>query len=267
MSLWLVSMNIALQLILLLLIVCILVVINFSKATFNKLTLLPYFFLILYTIFAICQFATSYCLDVGHSRLKNWLIVNKVNFLDIGITFQVYEWLNTWLLIRYQIDYDITNVHIEAKRKYQPVEKCIRNVSYSLMAALFVASNVVIITIDETKLFDARNSICFAQFLLLWVPIFASIVLFPHAASTYFRAEYLDYRRAFLTQAAGTVVVNLCNTVIQYLFWFDPTFIKASPLSTPFLMLLLLQSFGAFIFVLSKHPKDLFQNFNKRPDV
>lgn len=55
--------------------------------------------------------------------------LNKVNFLDEALAFQIYEWLNTWLIIHFQKDYDITTVGIE-KRKFQPIEKFLRNLFY-----------------------------------------------------------------------------------------------------------------------------------------
>ena len=39
-------------------------------------------------------------------------MVLRSNFLYVAITLQIYEWLDTWLMIRYQKSYDVTNVHI-----------------------------------------------------------------------------------------------------------------------------------------------------------
>lgn len=54
---WLISANVSLQLLLLLLIITILVYLNYApQPSFNKLTLLPYYWLIPYTLVSIVMF-------------------------------------------------------------------------------------------------------------------------------------------------------------------------------------------------------------------
>jgi len=144
-SVWLLSSNIAVQLCLLVLIICIVVVLKHSRTyTFNRLTLLPYYLLLGYSILAIAQFVVSAYHSDGNSRLTQLVNLNKVNFLYEAIAFQTYEWFNSCLVINFQKQYDITTVGIE-KRKFQPLEKKLSNLFYALQLVFILVSNLVVI--------------------------------------------------------------------------------------------------------------------------
>ena len=57
---------------------------------------------------------------------KYWfiLIVNlcKVNFGNIVVAFQVYEWFALWKMIHFQKDFNLTTVSL-ARDKFRPIEK------------------------------------------------------------------------------------------------------------------------------------------------
>lgn len=111
------SVDIALYEFTALLIICILVVLKYSEtATFNKLTLLPYYIQLVNSVLACVQY---YSLSlVGHSY--NFVyVINQVRSDSIfaAVTIQTFEWLNTWLIISFQKKYDITEIPVE-KRKY-----------------------------------------------------------------------------------------------------------------------------------------------------
>ena len=107
------------------------------------------------------------------------IIVNKVFFLVAALNFQVYEWLNTLLLIKYQKGYDITNVHIVAKRKFRPVERLISNIFFGYLTLVFVVCNLYVFLVKPGRLSFATDAVILSQFLLLWVPLLAVILMFP----------------------------------------------------------------------------------------
>lgn len=63
---------------------------------------------------------------------------------------------------------------------------------------------------------------------------------------------------------AGTIVANLSVTAIQLYY---TTLTDKKDFTTAYEALVLIQIIAAYIFVISKRPKDLFRHFNKRPDV
>ena len=99
---WLECINFSLTFYLFILLVYIIVVLNFSeRATFNKLTMLPYYTLFGFCFFGMVQFSLQ--LEGREEDLFFTLIIlNKVYFLSLAIYFQIFEWLNAWLLIRFQ---------------------------------------------------------------------------------------------------------------------------------------------------------------------
>lgn len=76
--------------------------------------------------------------------------MNKVTVLNMSIALQIYEWFNTWLIIKFQKKYDITDVHIE-KRKFTPIEKNVYYLFIAVHVAYFVSTNIAIILIDMTR--------------------------------------------------------------------------------------------------------------------
>lgn len=109
--LWYLSIDFTLSLQLVLIIIYILVILNFSKtATFNKLTLWPYYLMLVYSILASIQYSLG-----ALGLTNNWftlLYVNIGNILNTGISVQIFEWFNTYLQIMFQDrkDIDITTV-------------------------------------------------------------------------------------------------------------------------------------------------------------
>jgi len=213
-SVWLLSGNIAVQLCILVILICIIVLLKHQRTyTFNRLTLLPYYYLIGYSFFAIAQFVISPYHCDGYSRLTQLVNQNKVNFLNFAVAFQAYEWFNTCLVINFQTKYDITTVGIE-KRKFQPLEKALRNIFYAVLILYSLGSNIAVCFFKDDELFLDKNIVMFSFIVFLWLLLVPCLLLFPWLAHSHFRFEYKAYRKAFFIQMAGTIVLMLDNTQI-----------------------------------------------------
>ena len=120
-KLWILSFDFALVTLLAVLIVVKVTIVKFSKHTsFNKLTLLPYYFALAYALLTM----TQYCFQsqsMGDKdkffAIKNQVNNNRVCCINTAFAIQIFEWLNTWMIMNFQKNYDITDVVIE-KRKF-----------------------------------------------------------------------------------------------------------------------------------------------------
>ena len=101
--LWILSTDISLSVCLTLLIFFILVLLSFSgTATFNKLTLWPYYFMMGFSVSSILQFVFS-TLQMDNGT-KAWLILinlTRTFTLYTAIGIQIFEWFNTYLQIMF----------------------------------------------------------------------------------------------------------------------------------------------------------------------
>lgn len=104
---------------------------------------MPYYFIIGACVFACVQYYISASLGYGLDYM-GVLNVNKTFFLFSAVAIQTFEWYNTYEMINFQKDYDVTTVAIE-KRKFQPVEKRRRNHFFGVIALYFVTCNAACI--------------------------------------------------------------------------------------------------------------------------
>lgn len=133
------STDIALYEITIVLIICILVVLKYSAtATFNKLTLLPYYFMLLQSTLALVQYYSTGLVGKDY-KMVYILNMARANSIFAAIAIQTFEWLNTWFIISFQKEYDITEIPIE-KRRYQKMEAIRRRVFFGIIAAIYAVA-------------------------------------------------------------------------------------------------------------------------------
>jgi len=81
------------------------------------------------------------------------------------------------------------------------------------------------------------------------------LIIFPWEAHKHFRFEYEAYRKSFFIQVAGTFVLMLDNTAINWTAVTQPEHYSKNFFIQPaYLKLLLLQFVCVLVFVLSKQP-------------
>ena len=113
MYVWPLNAALALDLLLAIFVVSIIVLLSFDdKATFNKLTMWPYFFMVGFCVadavqLSFMQFDTEKFLVYTISTC-----ILKVAILSIAINVQVYEWLDASLVMWYQRNLDITTIGV-----------------------------------------------------------------------------------------------------------------------------------------------------------
>lgn len=96
-------MNLATVILLGILVTSLLVILQFDeKASFNKLTLLPYYLVLCYSVLGFLQqtFSFLFPAEAGIDESPLYLLnIAKVWFMFAAINFQSYEWINAWLII------------------------------------------------------------------------------------------------------------------------------------------------------------------------
>ena len=103
---WWLYLALALDLILALLVASIIVLQNYSKkSTFNKLTMLPYYFILSASIVNIFQFTIQeHGAKQQPYKATFWIFfccMIKISLLSLAINVQIYEWLDAWLIMWY----------------------------------------------------------------------------------------------------------------------------------------------------------------------
>jgi hypothetical protein len=97
---WLLSANISLSIVTTLSVTCLIVLLKFSKtATFNKLTLMPYYFIIAFSTLKLCQYLLTY--SNNFDILTLIVNTNASSCAVIAVLIQIFEWFNTWLSIKF----------------------------------------------------------------------------------------------------------------------------------------------------------------------
>lgn len=120
-EIWLMSLSCALALLLCLTLLTIWVVIKYEeKSSYSKLTFRPYQFMIAYSLLTVLQATVNYAEDMAYDWTA-FIAANRQILIYFAITFQLYEWMCAWMMIRFQQELDVTNVVIE-KRKFMPLE-------------------------------------------------------------------------------------------------------------------------------------------------
>lgn len=101
---WYLSVETALAILIAVLTIFILTVItNDKQKSFNKLTLLPYYFVLAYAAIEIVQASLSRIQEDDTSLpitdVILQIIINKILILQTALAIQVFEWLNAWLIM------------------------------------------------------------------------------------------------------------------------------------------------------------------------
>jgi uncharacterized protein YqhQ len=103
-NLYLLSANTALSILLCLVVIMILVLLLSPKKQerkkFNRLSLLPYYFVICFGVLSAAQFTTT-TLCNNQILLGALININKINFLYLALGVQIYEWFNAWLILEF----------------------------------------------------------------------------------------------------------------------------------------------------------------------
>lgn len=151
---------------------------------------------------SIAQSVTTAMLS-GQLILAYLININAINFLYLALNCQIYEWFDTWLIIDFQKNYDISNVHIE-KRKFTPLEKKMRRLFLNGSIFFILASNIALVLTyilglksdkDELALDEEMKNvrywimICFN--LSSWVFLVLSVNLFSSIALKHQKTNYL----------------------------------------------------------------------------
>ena len=212
------SANFSLSMLILVLTVCRIVLLYFNeRVSYNKLTMLPFDFLIGYSLCSFTQFAGSFFISAKSMIFPLYLLpLNRMNFLFFGVNIQLFEWLNCWFVIQFQRDYDITTVCIE-KRKFQPRERMwFRSLVAVHLCIAFISNVLVLCTpvfmqkrqdVDVPFVIIRDTMVCYlALSWLLFIPV---ITLLPRYALRFHNRAFLDYRISFWTQASGTLILLL----------------------------------------------------------
>ena len=113
MYVWPLNAALALDLLLAIFVVCIIVLLNYDdKATFNKLTMWPYFFMVGYCVLDAVQLSFMQFNPDNYFFYTISTCILKVSILSLAINVQVYEWLDASLVIWYQRNLDITTIGV-----------------------------------------------------------------------------------------------------------------------------------------------------------
>lgn len=205
---WLLCTNISVSIVTTLYVTCLVVLLKFSKtATFNKLTLMPYYFIMGSSIFKMFQYLLTY------SEFANLtLIVNTIGSccLVIAVFVQIFEWFNTWLSIKFQDAQDITTVVVD-RHKFQSKEKKVWCLLKGLCALFIGATNAIVIitTILFPKEHELGNELKGQILLVAWYInasfFLITMALFPYAGYKKHHSAFLDYRSKLFVQATGTL--------------------------------------------------------------
>lgn len=231
---WLLYTDISATLVVLLLIVFRLVERSFSPGiSFNKLTRAPFYCLICSLSLATLQYsfaAASYSL---HDAAM-FVSFNKTFFLYTAIAIQTFEWYNCLEIIKFQKDYDVTNVHIE-KRKFIPIERRITWVFYGLLGLYFAvtnAENIFFLVVQDDSNSDteqmqerkaefvkliSNTTACVINFVFFLI----MIAQFPATANQNMYATWQDYRKSYWTQVGGTSSLFFTNFLMNGWLWID----------------------------------------------
>ena len=97
---YLLCADISFAILLFLITVCTIVLEKYSpkKNKFNRLSMRPYYMVLCYSALCITQFALT--LVAQDQILLGFLVnINKINFMYLAISFQVFEWFNAWRII------------------------------------------------------------------------------------------------------------------------------------------------------------------------
>jgi hypothetical protein len=205
-ALYVISADFAFAFLLGLLVIFILTVLKYSQtASFNRLTLRPYYILIGYSILSCIQFVMT--AEIQSRVIHTYFInVNKINCIYSAIGFQIYEWVNAYLIIDFQKEYTIVDVHIE-KRKFVAREKrAYVHFLRALFSSLLLSNAAILIgyfldnNLTPGKPLPSTNIkfwITHVYNLATWAFLAYALIVFPITAAKTHRTSWLEYRTAF----------------------------------------------------------------------
>ena len=116
---------------------CLYFIIYYSpKRIINKLTMRPYYWLMVYSLTFSLQLFFS--ITLPSSKATTIIVSNinsfKTNSQTLVIVTQTYEWFCYWNMICFQSKHDMTTVEVEL-RKFKPIEQ--RNHFFYKVTVLF----------------------------------------------------------------------------------------------------------------------------------
>ena len=94
-----------------------------------------------------------------------------------------------------------------------------------------------------------------------------SSLLFPSMAKRKQYAAYQEYKKYFWWQWTGTLLIILIDLMIGLYFARPKANATTAEFTFIFVAMANAQLIFAFVFVVSKHPRDILAWFNKRPDI
>jgi len=207
-------------------------------------------------------YSTGY---VGDSYPLAYVInIVKSDCVNTAVAIQTFEWLNTWCLIRFQKQYDITEIPIE-KRKFQPKEAIRSRLFFGALSVYFIVTIVwVSISLPKGNEADVRKAINQIANPVNWVFLVVTTVLFAIYARRHSFQAFNEYKKAFAMQVFGMVQLLTVNFILDR----DSFAGKPDPLLYwKYLELQIVQNLSLFIFVSFKQPFDLFSKFSKCPEI
>lgn len=154
----------------------------------NKLTFPPYYALIAYSVTVAVQTILSILYVTGDDSNGNGLtytliIINmlKVNFQNLTITLQTFEWFCYWNMINFQKNYDMTRVAVEKRIFKKREQRCQLIFNLTVTTVFFgslIAIIVLIITLLEENIYEAKQSVVLGETLLVLIFFVVTTILF-----------------------------------------------------------------------------------------
>jgi hypothetical protein len=281
------SIELALAICLSLALITTIVVVTYDrKSTFNKLTMLPYKLLLGYCLLSVIQFTSTYAAGEAFD-LACFISINRAIMLYTALAVQNFEWFSVWVMIRFQKKLDVTNVSIE-KRKFIQIETEVKKYfklpvwGYFVLTNLRMLSGFIIVTLFKlsqnreepntpclglSPIWFIRSNINTVVCCLSIVWFVTVMAMFPRTAWKNHRAAWLEYRFRFSLQVCGTAVLLGSLMALNIMQFLVPT-MKARPLmSENYLLANIVQLSACLVVAIAKQPIDLFEKFNKRPEI
>ena len=108
-----------------------------QKHSFNDLTMVPYYFVIAYSAFAVIQF--TMILKIADENIILVINVIKINLIYTAIATQIYEWFCILKMINFQKNYNLKTVGA-ARDKFRPIEKRHFLIFKTIIISFFIAT-------------------------------------------------------------------------------------------------------------------------------
>lgn len=138
---WMLSADLATATLLMLTVIALIVVVlHDKKKSFNRLTMLPYYFMLLFCVLTIVEYSIIGFYEDNYPDMLVFINLNSSNALFIAIAIQNYEWLNALGMIQIQKQLDVTNVPIE-RRRFRPLEQKVYYAVITFLTSYVLTTN------------------------------------------------------------------------------------------------------------------------------